>query len=436
MKRTQPRERPCVCECHKSVTIHLSWRCDCGRPICPPELGGHKPPPKPPHCPPPARPDPPGTVTVPQADPPPVFGSSDKPPWTVGRPPAGDPGEIPWFLSQIGTIDRKGPTFGPRKDEYLPFLVVRAAPGDTGARPFNGPFWESPDIFVAPNQPADTAPPTPPDTAGLAQANAPNTLYAHVWNLGKAPAYRVRVEFYWFNPSLGISRSDANLIGAAWVDLGDRFTLFPDWREVKSAYGTWLSRGCHAIVRCPETWIPTYLNNGHECLVVRAFEPMMDSIPVDQFSAATDRHIGQRNIAVVHAASPAHIDLGLDLGYAPGVGQADVDVEVDDPATMPWLSLLTWKRSPAFHMPAAVTAGLLPVTVVGARVPDVSHLAEECREELLRSHERFPRGCDSLRIGLHVSSPNVQRNQAQVVRVRQRFNGELIGGYSVVLIGR
>jgi hypothetical protein len=50
----------------------------------------------------------------------------------------------------------------------------------------------------------------PPVLGGVAVANVSNTLYAHVWNLGKAPAYRVRVEFYWFNPSLGISRTDAN----------------------------------------------------------------------------------------------------------------------------------------------------------------------------------------------------------------------------------
>jgi len=433
-RRHPPRHpsRACVCECHESLTIHLSWQCDCGQPICPPG----KRPPKPPTCPPPERPDPPGVVSLPQDQPPPTVGTSDQPPWTIGHPPAGDPGEIPWFIGQIGTIERKGPTFGPRKDEYLPFLVVRAAAGDTGARPFNGPFWESPDMFVAANQSAETAPLAPPNTAGVARANAPNTLYAHVWNLGKAPAYRVRVEFYWFNPSLGISRSDANLIGAAWVDLGDRFTLFPDWREVQSDTGTWLTRGCHAIVRCPETWFPSYLNNGHECLVVRAFEPLMDSVPPDQFSAAADRHVAQRNIAVVQASSPAHLDLGLDLGYAPEVGQADVDVVLDDPATMPWLSLLTWHRDPGLHAPAAASAGLLPVTVVGARIPDLSGASAECRGDLLRTHERFPRGCDPLRIGLHVSSPDVKRNEAQIVRVRQRLNGQLIGGYSVVLIGR
>jgi len=430
------RKHECACECHGELKLHISVRCDCGRPICPPKRSECEPCPPGPACPPPVRPDPPGVVRVPQPDPPPTFGTSPQPPWTVGRPPEGDPGEIPWFIGQIGSIERKGPTFGPRKDEYLPFLVIRAAAGDTGARPFNGAFWESPDIFVMPDQSADSAPLAPPHSAGAAKANVPNTLYAHVWNLGKAPVYRARVEFYWFNPSLGIARSDANFIGAAWVDLGDRFTLFPDWRAVTSPTGSWLSRGCHAVVRCPVTWVPSYVNNGHECLVVRAFEPMMDAVPPDQFSASADRHIGQRNIAVVQAASPAAIDIGLDLGYAPNVGQADVDITVDDPSTMTWLSALTWNRDPGLRAPAHVSAGLLPVTVAGARVPDLGKLPDAARVELLRLRERFPRGCDPLRIGLHVSSPNVGANEAQVVRVRQRLDGDLIGGYTVVLIGK
>jgi hypothetical protein len=34
---------------------------------------------------------------------------------------------------------------------------------------------------------------------------------------------------------------------------------------------------------------PAFENDGHECLVVRAFEPILDPTPLDQFSAAADR---------------------------------------------------------------------------------------------------------------------------------------------------
>ena len=170
---------------------------------------------------PPPRPQP-GTVDVPQPDPPPTVPTGPTPPWHDGKPPPGDPGEIPWFRGQVNGINFKGPKFGPRKDEFLPYLLIRVASGDRGARPFSGVFWESPDIFVAAGVDAAGAPLLPPTGAGVAQAGASNTLYAHVWNLGKAPAYRVRVEFYWFNPSLGINGADANLLGMTRVDLAPR----------------------------------------------------------------------------------------------------------------------------------------------------------------------------------------------------------------------
>jgi hypothetical protein len=182
--------------------------------------------------------------------------------------------------------------------------------------------------------PLQLAPLRPPATGGIAVANVPNTLYAHIWNLGKAPAYRVRVEFYWFNPSLGFSRASANLIGATWIDLANRFTLYSDWQEAGEGAGRYMTRGCHAIVRCPNSWLPQYENNGHECLIVRAFEPILDSVPLNQFSPAADRHVGQRNIAVQQAASPASIDLALDLGYVTEPGDVEVDVEIVAPASV------------------------------------------------------------------------------------------------------
>src|SRR5438445_414046 len=80
-------------------------------------------------------------------------------------------------------------------------------------------------------------------------------------------------------------------------------------------------------------------NGGHECLVVRVADPIMDAVGRDQFSAANDRHVAQRNIAVVRAASPASIDLALQLGYLAQAGDAEVQVTLEDPGTMEWLQL-------------------------------------------------------------------------------------------------
>src|ERR1700726_1834700 len=108
---------PCACPCHGNVTIHVALTCDCGKPVTPPQHECK--PPKQTKCPPPELKPKPGTVDVPQA-PPPTIKTSNVPPWKEGRPKPGDPGEIPWFMGKVKEILRNGPTFGPRKDEFLP----------------------------------------------------------------------------------------------------------------------------------------------------------------------------------------------------------------------------------------------------------------------------------------------------------------------------
>jgi hypothetical protein len=417
--------RRCGCGCHDTPP---PAPCGCPRQGCPP---------KPEPCPPPPVPSQPGVVEIPGVTQlPPTITTQPVPPWATGKPPDGDPGRLPWFRGLVNDYGRKGPRFGPRKDEYLPYLLVRTAAGDRGARPINGVHWESPDIFVAPAQEADTAPLLPPTGAGVADAGAPNTLYAHVWNLGKAPAYRVRVEFYWFNPSLGINQSDANLIGAAWIDLANRFTTTSQWLPQTGPDGQdYLSRGSHAIVRCPTTWVPQYLNGGHECLVVRALEPMMDAIAPDQFSSAADRHVAQRNIAVVQAASPASLDLALDLGYPDQPSGADLDVQVDGPAGMEWLRVLTGKANPGLVATTQpINYGFLPPTAPASRRLALSTLSAEARAELLKPRERFERGCCPLRVQFHAGIDDLTGREAAVLRLRQRVDGQVVGGYTVVLL--
>src|SRR5437868_6782093 len=112
MQQEKPRE--CCCECHGEVRVHVTVTCDCGGPIRPPKRPR-------PCCPPPPRCQP-GTVDVPQPEPPPSAPAGAAP--DPNRPPPGSGGEIPWFRGQIGTISRNGPVFGPRKDEFLPFLLI------------------------------------------------------------------------------------------------------------------------------------------------------------------------------------------------------------------------------------------------------------------------------------------------------------------------
>jgi len=423
-----------------------TMRCaQCGRPLVPDGAGEGT---KPGACcpgharhrgcePPPRCPDP-GTADVPQDRPSPkVKITSTRPGRDGQRPPRNTPADQRWFRDQVRSTLTDGPRFGPRKDEYLPFLLVRSSAGDSGARPFSGVFWESPDIFVVPGIDAAAAPLLPSTFGGVAKAGVPNTLYAQIWNLGKAPAFRARVEFFWFNPSLGISRADAQFIGATWVDLGNRFTRSASWTEARSAGLPYVTMGSHAIVRCPVSWVPEFVNNGHECLVVRVSEPMLDAAPPEQFSAAADRHIAQRNIAVVTSSSPANIDLTLDLGFMPETGPAEIEVVEADANGTDWLKLHMNSRSARFAAPAQKGVwGLLPAQPAGSRQLPVSDLQLDQRAPLLRPHETVQRGCDPLAVQFHAGIGDMQPGEAQVLRIVQRMGGLPVGGYTVVLLGK
>ena len=176
-----------------------------------------------------------------------------------------------------------------RTEQFYPYLLVRSFAGDRGDRPYNNiPCWESPDIWTAAGDPGST-PEIPPTAGGRAVAGQPNTLYAHVWNLGRAPILGVTVEFYWFNPSLAINGANAHLIGHARVDLGPRS-----------------SNTCHKLVKCSSAWWPTFENEGHECLVVRV-SSVGDSVSASHpWEPWADRHVAQRNITVVQT--------GADIG--------------------------------------------------------------------------------------------------------------------------
>jgi hypothetical protein len=340
----------------------------------------------------------------------------------IPDPPSGV-AHNPWDIIQVILQTCEGTTPPPRKDSYLPYLVVRANPQDRGQRPLpNGTvFWESPDIFVVPNQPAAGAPAVPASLGGMAQAGAPNSLYAHVWNLGRGPAFDVRVEFYWFNPSLGIEEADANLIGFTYVTLGNRN-----------------SPTSHTLVRCPVDWIPTFVNNGHECLVVRAFSPISDPLGANAWNSAQNRHVGQRNIAVLSGAQ-AQLE-PLILHVAPGHSEhaAQILTVTPDPHQVPWMQLLTGKRDPVFKPSAASPLiGLTTPTVAldpGARRPNLAALSPEALAQVISPQHSFQRLTDPMEVQLVARAARMTADTAHVVRVQQLHDGQMVGGYTTILL--
>ncbi|MEO6702910.1 MAG: hypothetical protein ABI140_18780 [Jatrophihabitantaceae bacterium] len=299
---------------------------------------------------------------------------------------------------------------------------MRANQGDLGARPVVGPFWESPDILLLAGVDPAVAPARPPELGQTALAGKPNTLYAHVWNFGLAQAPNVIVEFYWCDPSLGIGPSSANLIGQSMVSLGARG-----------------SGRSHAVVKCPIGWVPTFVNGGHECLLVRIWDETSDGLGTPPWDAALNRHVAQRNIHVIAAADQPHALRRLDapaaltdlltgpltLKVGPLYGEpAQVAVERVAPHAMPWLQLRTGVRG-QFPAQAAPTGQVLlgaPRSIGGG-----ANFGGQAPTQQVTD--------DDQQVTFATGDTAPAAGQAHVYRVTASQQGQVFGGYTVVLLG-
>jgi hypothetical protein len=180
-----------------------------------------------------------------------------------------DGGTIPWCR----LIPQQG-------KKYAPWVLIRYDYTDLGFRPLpaNTPFWISPDIWVESSDPY-----------GHPVAGQPNFVHATVFNLGRAPAYPTRVQFYWGDPSIGLGAANMHLIGTEWVYIPQMHSM---------------------DVRCNTPWVPIMLNSGHECLIVNTSAPILDPI-IDPFQAWLDRHVGQRNVMVINASAGKQLKFKL-----------------------------------------------------------------------------------------------------------------------------
>jgi hypothetical protein len=194
----------------------------------------------------------------------------------------------------------------PRPDENLgpfqPFLLIRSVLSDHGARPLTAAqgeyefFSQVPDIWFAQGDPSATpaipAPPQPSvDRIELPKHSGtmiPYTIYAHVWNLGRAPIGAAKVEFFaWFaTPNVDhivippLPPNDAERIGIARIDLPPR-----------------TSPNCHQLVKCPNALlVPVPANPLATRLAVVAQISGLGDPVTSQFGFFNDRHVARRDI--------------------------------------------------------------------------------------------------------------------------------------------
>jgi hypothetical protein len=138
------------------------------------------------------------------------------------------------------------------------------------------PWWASTDIWVAPGNDPNSAP-------GQPIAGEPAFVWARVHNNGDSNVEQAQVRFWWANPSAGVLRTTATLIGASAVNLRSG--------ETKD-------------VLCVIPWVPTVVNNGHECLVAEILHPA-DPLPQplpEAFQPMVLRQVAQRNMVVLPGA--------------------------------------------------------------------------------------------------------------------------------------
>ncbi|MBA4537232.1 hypothetical protein H1Z61_08765 [Bacillus aquiflavi] len=137
------------------------------------------------------------------------------------------------------------------------------------------PWWLSPNIWTVPGKDPTSTPDQP-------IVGEPCYIWARVQNKGEDAVENATVRFYWANPAVGFDRHTANYIGTANVSLNGGET-----RDVL----------------CLSPWDPTFVNNGHECVVAEVSHSYLDPLPsVPQFNVPTDRHVAQRNLIVLKLA--------------------------------------------------------------------------------------------------------------------------------------
>jgi hypothetical protein len=176
----------------------------------------------------------------------------------------------------------------PHREDVLPYLLIRDAAGDRGARPAWPPTacWESPDILLI--DASYTGEFDPARCVGNPTSGNTYRAFVRVFNLGRLPAVGTQVTLYWVDPGFfGPNSADyePQLIGGAFVELADRTR--PESVQV---------------VEIAPAWSIPYELTGHECLM--AIVDCLADPWRGVFDSNNDRHVGQRNLTIAAGSMP------------------------------------------------------------------------------------------------------------------------------------
>jgi hypothetical protein len=266
---------------------------------------------------------------------------------------------------------------------------------EIGIRDGNPHWYLSPDIWVVPGSDPTASPGSP-------VAGQPAYLWARVTNTGHSDASGVRVDFYWANPALQVTRSNATLVGSAFADV--------------PAGGT-------QDALCLVPWVPVIVNDGHECLVAVANhpgDPLPSPLP-DAFDPPTYRQVAQKNLTVLAAG------MGMIAITVSGLQRVDKSVLLStelggelDANTLAGLGLRGFRSAKKM----AVEVGL---------DRERRCVGEKDRLGKDRMELHVPRGT-SAAVHLTVRAKTLARNEYQLVRVLEQTDGSVTGGLGLIVV--
>jgi len=134
------------------------------------------------------------------------------------------------------------------------------------------PWYLSPNVWAVP-----TSSPDGPSPGELSPKTGQQYyLKAQVRNTETFQITNAQVNLYWADPSLTITRSNAHLVGYAFVSVDG---------------------GQTAEVLCLSPWTPSFVNQGHECLLAEVVQGTPS--PSDALDGQNDPHVAQRNLSVI-----------------------------------------------------------------------------------------------------------------------------------------
>ncbi len=260
------------------------------------------------------------------------------------------------------------------------------------------PYWYlSPDIWVVPGS-------NPTGTPGSPVAGQPAYVWANVENNGTDDAPGVVVQFWWANPSLQVTRSNATLIGTANTDV---------------------PAGGSQQVLCLVPWTPVMVNGGHECLIAVAVDPA-DPLPnplPDAFDPPTYPQVAQKNLTVL-AAGAMMLHWPLTIGGLQRIDK-DVVVQAEIGGELDELSLARL----GLH-------GLRPAAHTAVEV-GIHHRQQSCEaKDQFGVHKlqiKVPRGTNKA-VYASIRATRLAQDEYQLVRFTEHDGENIAGGLAYVVI--